>query len=108
MGGVTLTATPAEAVAAVRGALRTAIAEVRGADRVPGAQDEALRPHLCLAYASAAVPAATLLDAIVERSIEPVTITIDHVSLIKLRRDGRRYVWSTVAAVPLGSPMTTG
>jgi 2'-5' RNA ligase len=106
--GVTLTAIPAESVAAVLRALRTAIADVFGADRVPGAQDEAWWPHVSLADASARVPAATVLEAIAERPVEPVTITIDHVSLIKLRRDGRCYVWSPVATVPIGSPMATG
>ena len=99
--GITLTAGPVEPLRAVRDALRAAIDAVLGADRVPGA-DEMVWPHVSLAYASAAVSAARLFDAIATVPRESVAVEIDQTALIALRRDGQRYVWSPVAAVPLG------
>jgi hypothetical protein len=100
--GITLTAGPVEPVRAVRNALRTAIAAVMGADRVPGADDEIVWPHVSLAYANSAVPASALFDAIAAAPATLVNVEVGHTSLIELRREGRRYVWSPIAAVRLG------
>ncbi len=100
--GITLTATQVEPVSRVRTALRSAIATVRGPDRVPGADTEVLWPHISLAYVNAAVPAAALFDAIGVVRRESVVVKIEQATLIVLRRAGRRYVWSDVATAQLG------
>ncbi|HEY9376215.1 MAG TPA: 2'-5' RNA ligase family protein [Jiangellaceae bacterium] len=100
--GITLTAAPVEPVSRVRTALQAAIATVRGPDRVPGADTDVLWPHISLAYANAAVPAAALFDAIGDVRRESVVVKIDQAALIVLRRADRRYVWSDVATAQLG------
>jgi 2'-5' RNA ligase len=88
--GIGLTAALAEPVSTLRKELRAAIATVCGTDRVPGADHEVLWPHVSLAYANGAVPAAELFDAIAALPREPVAVEIDQVALITLRREGRR------------------
>jgi 2'-5' RNA ligase len=100
--GIGLTAAPAEPVSTLRKELRAAIATVCGADRVPGADHEVLWPHVSLAYANGAVPAAELFDALGALPREPVAVEIDQVALITLRREVRRYVWSPVDVARLG------
>ena len=100
--GIGLTAAPAEPVSTLRKELRAVIATVCGANRVPGADDDVLWPHVSLAYANGAAPAAELFDAIAALPREPVAVEIDQVALITLRREGRRYVWSPVDVARLG------
>lgn len=98
--GVLLEGTPVEPVAALRTALRAAVVSVRGT--VDGAADERVWPHLSLAYANAAVPAAPVRAALAGLPARPTPIRFAEVSLIELRRAARTYVWDRLATVPLG------
>jgi 2'-5' RNA ligase len=98
---VRLRVTPAEPVARVRAAIRAAIADVWGPDRVP--ENEAgFTPHVSLAYSSADGPAEPIIQATESVKPEPATASIAEAQLIALNRDHREYQWTTYAAVNLG------
>lgn len=62
----------------------------------------AFRPHLSIAYHNARRPAAPLISAAAElRSLPAVDLSVSEVQLVKLRREGQRYVWETVRSFPL-------
>jgi hypothetical protein len=50
------------------------------------------------------VPAAVLFDALDTVPAEPLSVRIGDASLIQLRRQGRCYVWSSVATARFASP----
>ncbi|MEV5412186.1 2'-5' RNA ligase family protein [Thermopolyspora sp. NPDC052614] len=98
--GISLTARPVPELTAVRAAIRDVIAEVRGADRVPGAAD-GWWAHVSLAYANADGVSQAPIRDIVNRHQGLVPATFTRVSLIELNRDEGMYQWRTVIAAPL-------
>lgn len=100
--GVVCDVTPTAKLAAVRSLVRRAIAMVLGPSRVPG-DEGSFWPHVSLAYAAGAVPAARVIDALagVGPIVEP-HVRIRHVDVIRLRRDGHCYVWTPLVRLPLG------
>jgi hypothetical protein len=68
------------------------------------ADDDPVWPHLSLAYARAAVLAAPFLDALAAVADPAVPARFRRISLIELRRAGRRYQWRRIAKVVLGPP----
>ncbi|MET9318054.1 2'-5' RNA ligase family protein [Kribbella sp. NPDC003505] len=96
---VLLPADPAEPLQTVRYAVRAAIADVFGC--VPEMVD-GYRPHISLAYANTAQPAAPAVVALDRVSPAPADLTLNTVSLIEMHRDNRMYEWRTLEAVPLG------
>lgn len=106
--GVVLTPVDPEPAHAIRTALREAIAEVRGAERVPDRPDD-FHPHLTIAYSNAAgdpTPIRSTLDTV---RVDPVDVQLSHASLIVLNRDHRMYQWTEERRVDLGqAPPRTG
>lgn len=90
---------PVAALVPVRRAIRTAIAQVRGADRLM--EPDEWNPHVSVAYSNADGPMAPLAAAIAEE-LPPVPVRIDEVQLIVLGRDEHCYTWTTRDRVSLG------
>jgi hypothetical protein len=82
----------------VRNALRAAVGDVWGADKVPEGSD--WHPHVSFAYANADADGAPY-DAALD-GLGPVAATVVTVELIRLGRDRRMYEWETMASLPLG------
>jgi 2'-5' RNA ligase len=99
--GVFLRASPWEPVRGLRDRLRRAIGNTIGPRRVPD-EPRRFKPHVSVGYCNAEVPAAELIDRVERlREIPPITISIDAVHLIELRRDGHIYRWDIADVVPL-------
>lgn len=81
-----------------RDALRAAIGDVWGRDKVPESQE--WFPHLSFAYANADADGQPF-DAAIE-GLGPVAATVTAVELIRLGRDRHVYEWETIASLPLG------
>lgn len=96
--GVASHVTPDGALDPARDALRAAIGQVWGADKVPEAPEWS--PHVSYAYASADADGAPYDTAL--EGLAPVTVTVTEVELIRLGRDHRVYEWDTIASLQLG------
>ena len=100
--GILCRVTPAGALEPARDAIRAAISEARGPDRVPDPAEWARwTPHVSLAYANAdgpAQPFAAALDGFTDEA----TVTVGAVDLIRFGRDRQMYEWETIARLPLG------
>jgi 2'-5' RNA ligase len=92
---------PPDALAPVRTAIRSAIADVRGAEQVP--ESDEWTPHISLAYSNSDGLAAPFIDAVSSVSNPPATLTVSKVHLIELNRDTHLYQWATTAEIPLSS-----
>jgi 2'-5' RNA ligase len=101
--GVTLTASPARPLAVLRAALRESIAATLSPRRLPEDADN-FWPHVAIAYANTAAPAAPLIAALAAASSPPHAVRVAAASMIELRRAERRYVWRRLASVRLGGP----
>ncbi|MEV7381894.1 2'-5' RNA ligase family protein [Streptomyces lydicus] len=92
-------AAPSAPPAAVRRALRGAIASVW--DTVPEAED-GFAPHVSIAYSNSTGPAAPVRAALDSVRSQPAVAYIRSVDLIELNRDHQMYQWETRAQLPLG------
>ena len=93
---------PAERIIDVRIALRTAIGDVWGEERIPESM-EGFRPHVTLAYSNSNGPSLGVVNAIAKLTPKSEQLKISTVSLIDLNRDNKRYEWSHIATIKLGS-----
>lgn len=93
---------PVEPVRQLRTAIRAAIADVWGSDRVPEPA-EPYNPHLSLAYTNTEGPATPLIEALTSAPTLTANAEIDSCQLIILNRDEGMYVWEPYATVKLGS-----
>jgi len=82
-----------------RDAVRAAIADVWGAERVP--EGPQWTPHVSVAYANADGPAAAVDAALT--GIQTATAILPAIDLIRLGRDRHVYAWETIASIALGS-----
>ncbi len=101
---VYLLAAPAEPVIEVRRAVRTVIADILGADRLPEGPEQvvAFQPHVSLAYSNAEQDARPIVHALAEVEAAPAVITLDQVDLLEFHRDQRMYEWTTVQPLRIG------
>ncbi|MBH0777369.1 2'-5' RNA ligase family protein [Nocardia bovistercoris] len=61
------------------------------------------RPHLGVGYLNSALPAGRMIDEVAGlRDLEPVTVRVEKVELVRVRREGREYRWDTQGDVRLG------
>jgi hypothetical protein len=90
--GILFWVAPDHGLSPMRDAIRAAIADVRGAQRV--LDGPAWAPHVSIAYGRADGAA----DAF-------AALTVDAVTLIRLGRDRHVYEWETLATAPLGAPL---
>jgi 2'-5' RNA ligase len=97
---VKMLAQPPDEIVRVRLALRHAIADVWGEDRVPESMD-GFRPHITLAYSNSEGSAAPIEATLANVRPQSEDIRISAVWLINLNRDHKRYEWTTIATVHL-------
>ncbi|PRW64703.1 2'-5' RNA ligase family protein [Actinopolyspora mortivallis] len=104
-GGVVLSeslALPAEPQATLtdlRGRLREATAEVLGTQ--PPEEPEEIDRHVSLAYATADGPAVFAKATLEATQVEPVTLTVPGIALVRLYRDHSGTEWSVLGEVEL-------
>lgn len=89
---------PDGALDPARDALRAAIGDVWGADKIP--ESPQWTPHVSLAYANADADGDPYDAAL--QGMNPVPVTVATVELIRLGRDRRVYEWEAIATLPLG------
>jgi hypothetical protein len=98
--GILCWVAPDNALTPMRDAVRAAIADVRGPQRV--ADGPAWAPHVSIAYGSADGPA-DAFEAALDGEDAVAAMTVDAIRLIRLGRDHRVYEWETLASVTLGT-----
>jgi len=96
---IMLKVTPSDALALVRSAIRSVMADVRGAEKVPESSEWS--PHISLAYSNGDGVAAPFIAAVGSVRNLPVNLTVSKVDLIELSRDTHLYRWTTRAEVLL-------
>jgi 2'-5' RNA ligase len=96
---ILLQVSPDGGLDAVRASIRAAIADVRGAARVP--ESEHWTPHISVAYSNSDGPAAPYAEALNTIMRVPADLTVSAVHLIELSRDTHLYQWTTKAEVLL-------
>jgi hypothetical protein len=96
---VRLEVRPVDVLTPVRGALRDAIAVVRGAEQLCESDD--WTPHVSVAYSNADGPMEPYLK-VLDPPMESVSVEITDVQLIILERDTHLYQWQTRAVIALG------
>lgn len=101
--GVVCWAGPANALDPVRDALRAAIADIWGPERVP--EGPQWTPHVSMAYSNMTGPAG-VFEAALEGEDTVAAVTVGAVRLIRLGRDQHVYEWETCATVPLAARST--
>ena len=99
--GVASRITPDGALDPARDAVRAAISDVRGQDKVPEAPEWS--PHVSYAYANADADGGPY-DVALE-GLDPVPVIVTAVDLIRLGRDRHVYEWETIASLPLGDSL---
>jgi 2'-5' RNA ligase len=87
-----------EPLRALRTAIRAGIGDVRGKDQVPDAAD-GFRPHVSAAYVNADEDPNAVRARLDSICVEPVRVSVEHVSLIEMHRDNRMYEWLTTEQV---------
>ncbi|WP_027644660.1 2'-5' RNA ligase family protein [Salinispora oceanensis] len=87
----------------LRQAVVAATAHVRGAEAVPD-HPTTFDPHVSVAYNRRPTVAKPVIEQVATaRSLPPVAVQVETVSLVELRRDGHTYLWRQIAAVPLAA-----
>jgi 2'-5' RNA ligase superfamily len=97
--GIGCDAVPAAALSPARDAVRAAVGDVLGPDRVPG--NRHWWPHVSVGYANAAGPSGAF-EAALTGFTDVARVTVPAIQLIRLGRDQHVYEWETCATVPLG------
>ncbi len=98
---VNLRVSPAEPGAQLHGAVVAAAAAVLG-NRAPAPPQVPYWGHLALAYANAGIEDGPLLGWLAAHPVEPVTITIRAIHLVRQVCRDHLFSWEPVATVPLG------
>lgn len=96
--GIACRVWPEAALTRARDALRAAVGEVRGTERIPEGPEWS--PHVSIAYASAD-GSGDAFEAALD-GLGGASATVRAVDLIRLGRDQRAYTWEIVARLPLG------
>ncbi|GIJ51230.1 hypothetical protein Val02_81160 [Virgisporangium aliadipatigenens] len=97
-GAVRFSVTPWEQLVLLHDRLRGAVASVLG----PGRPAAEFRPHVGIAYCNRAVPAAPLVARVATlRALPLVTVPVDRVELVLVRRQERAYAWTTLESLML-------
>jgi hypothetical protein len=103
--GVYLPAAQPQPLAAVRGAIAAAAGRTlspRSLYALPGQEDGGFVPHVSIAYANGQVPREAVIDRLRRVDVPSVTVRVDSVSMINLRRDHRRWSWTDAVKIPFG------
>lgn len=97
--GIACRVGPDGALNPARDAIRAAIADAWGCDRVPEGPD--WTPHVSVAYSNRSGPA-DIYETALRGQSSAVSVTLRAAQLIRLGRDRRVYEWETIATLPLG------
>ncbi|MGX1668590.1 2'-5' RNA ligase family protein [Streptomyces sp. NPDC055400] len=69
---------------------------------LPKKPTSALRPHIGIAYSNRRMPAHLVRDAVLPlRSLDSVTVPVQRVRLVELRREGHAYRWDVIHELEL-------
>ncbi len=102
-GAVRFTVGPHQPIRDLMLIVRAATNDVRG----PGVATDSLQafvPHVSIAYSNATTPAQPVIDRVaVLRALGSVTVRVNSVELVELRREERKYLWREIGAVTLTS-----
>ena len=97
-GAVRFSVAPWRPLQSLSERLRKAIEAVRGTS----CEEPEFRPHIGIAYCNRVVPTDELITRITRlRSLPPVEVAVDRVKLVRVRRQDKTYVWSTISKLPL-------
>jgi 2'-5' RNA ligase superfamily len=96
--GIAYHINPVQALDPVRDAIRTAISDALGANRL--LEDQAWTAHISISYANT-TGAADIYEAALAGHGETVTVRVPAAQLILLNRGNHLYTWETVANLPL-------
>jgi 2'-5' RNA ligase len=99
---IQMPARPLRRLAELRLAIRAAIGDVWGSNKVPE-PEEGFRAHVSLGYSNAAGPAEPVAEALRTSGPHTAEVTVTSVSLIDLNRDRGAYEWTEVATLTLGA-----
>ncbi len=99
--GILCWVAPEDALDPARDAVRAAISEARGPDRLLDGKWARWKPHMSLGYANADGPAEPFAAAL-DGFTDVATVTVGAVDLIRLGRDRQMYEWEPIARLPLG------
>jgi 2'-5' RNA ligase superfamily protein len=98
-GAVRFSVDPWDPILALRQQLQNAARAALGS----ACNEDDYRPHIGIAYCNSPVSPGPLIEAVVPlRSLPPVDVSVNHVDLVLLRREGRAYTWDTIHSLPLG------
>ncbi|MFD7158167.1 2'-5' RNA ligase family protein [Kribbella sp. NPDC059898] len=95
-----LPVTPANRLRRLQAHLRSSINDIWGTDSVP--QLPELQPHISLGYWNKPAPAGPIRRHMDAAGGEIAATQLTDVSLLELRQEDQRYVWTVRATVPLG------
>lgn len=99
--GIGLLVEPWQDVEETRRLVRDAIAATWGADNVPE-HAAGFRPHVTVAYSAGNGDLGEIRSRLESlRTLEPVTVQVQQVQLIRLNRDEKVYRWDVAHTVPL-------
>jgi 2'-5' RNA ligase len=104
--GVYLPAAQPQPLAAVRESVAAAAGRMlapRSLYALPGQGDSEFVPHVSIAYANGEVPREAVVDRLCRVDVPSVTVRVDDISMIKLRRDHRRWAWTDAVKIPFGA-----
>ncbi|WP_433600010.1 2'-5' RNA ligase family protein [Nocardia sp. CA-135953] len=93
--------TPWDGLLSVHRRVRCASAVHRPSSRL--AETSEFRPHLGIGYINRSQGAAPLIDDVsLLRNLPQISVRVDRLHLVELRREGRQYRWTDRAVVALG------
>ncbi|MGZ0150883.1 2'-5' RNA ligase family protein [Kribbella sp. WER1] len=95
-----LPVTPVNRMRRLQAHLRSAISDVWGTDSVPHLPE--LQPHISLGYWNKTAPAGPIRRYLDSVDGELARTQLTDISLLELRQEDQRYVWTVRATVPLG------
>ncbi|GAB3298970.1 2'-5' RNA ligase family protein [Parasphingorhabdus pacifica] len=96
-----LPAEPQSTLLELRASVREAIGQALGGAEVP-AEPEDVDQHVSLAHSTTEGPAVFAVATLGATIVDPVTVKVPEMSLVRLNRDHSCSEWETVARVPFG------
>jgi len=98
---VTLRVSPAEPAAQLHGTVLTAAAVTVG-NRAPTPPNVPYWGHMSIGYANSAVDDGPLVSWLAGHPVEPVTVTVRAIHLVRQTYRDHMFSWEPLAAIPLG------